>query len=310
MKEQGVWSKKLRRTLKFRVPLDSHASEGELAGNLKAPVCLFVGAGLPKAFGAPLARELFRPFDVAGVKWKSKLIDRVIRIAPANGDTDEVEKFIRKAYDSEFGRKLPFSVLVKFIGLHIMLSTADAGAKWHARRGHHVCGFFKRPEHTELATKLFGGIGDKISLITTNYDVLIERMLSPQHPKDRSAPGFSYDGIATELKALGDPGETIWGRPVLAAGSVALCKLHGSLSWRVSEDKLLRMTDCSPAHAGDSYIVPPMPEKEVLPLLENTWRTARELLHACRCLVFVGYSLPKYDVQIYSLYYESRYPIR
>ena len=307
---QAVWSKKLKRKQKFRVPLKTRAKEGELTGNLNAPVCLFIGAGMSKVFGAPLAYELFKQFNVADVKWKSELINRVTKISPSNCNTEVVERFIEKAKFGEFGRKLPFPALVKFIGLHIMYSTADAGSKWHNRRGHNVCGFFKSSEHVELSSKLFGGIGDKVSILTTNYDVILERMLSPQNSNDVLAPGFSYEGIATELESLGDPGNTMWGRPVIAAGKIAICKLHGSLSWKKvtnenNDDELMRMTDCSPANNGQSYIVPPMLDKNVEPLMKHTWDTARKLLSACRCLVFIGYSLPEYDIEISNLLRES-----
>jgi hypothetical protein len=140
-----------------------------------------------------------------------------------------------------------------------------------------------------------------ISVITTNYDIITESMLTKlgYYPK---LP-FSY-----KRKGSGE-------YSVFAHGDVLLCKLHGSVNWwsegsdifiddstayiydpdrrEVELPRIMSLSYCLPA---PPIISPPTFFKETLHKeTENNWKAARKALSEADHIVFVGYSFPPSD---------------
>ena len=144
----------------------------------------------------------------------------------------------------------------------------------------------------------------KVAAVTTNYDVLIERGLRPGPRPRRYRPGFNY-GFDSEVLAGGGYPSYTHIRPFQIVGSVPVIKLHGSISWSIRQDQLVKYHDCRPAIRGDAAIVAPIPNKSVPAWLKPYWELARQVLMKSKHWFVVGYSLPKYDKDVNSLLSET-----
>lgn len=151
--------------------------------------------------------------------------------------------------------------------------------------------------------KSVAGLIDRVTFITTNYDILIELAAS----KDTD---FSYGASVVFGEFRGD---------VKPCGQMNILKLHGSVNWFLSERGAICDASCTsfknpvPAHGtyiwpriqGSTYeipedatpmIVPPSFSKSAgHPLLQNVWREAITKIARAKLLVFIGYSFPRTD---------------
>lgn len=123
---------------------------------------------------------------------------------------------------------------------------------------------------------------EKLSVITTNYDLIVEYALGTR--------GFHY----------GVPGEQIgytpypYPKPLHVTGNVPIAKLHGSISW----DSSRKYPDSRCGLTGKCLIVPPVSEKKSPPPLKNQWATAKFALSLCDKLVVFGFAFNDYDSAI------------
>ena len=157
-------------------------------------------------------------------------------------------------------------------------------------------------EHTAFWKSLTGMFED-IAVVTTNYDLLIERSLRHKPMTRGFGPGFYYGGLKRPqvLKGAAQPFTvTNPQRFVELTGSIPVYKLHGSLSWARSVSELELYQDMRPAfrRSGDAAIVPPMSEKNVPGWLNPIWKEAELKLSQADCWIVCGYSLPDYDTAI------------
>ena len=141
-------------------------------------------------------------------------------------------------------------------------------------------------------------------MVTTNFDILAERGLRHIPRPGVKRPGFHY-GFGKEIQEGGGYPSYSHIREVAAAGNVPLLKLHGSVSWSVSDGVLVKYFDCRPAIRGDPAIVAPIIEKTVPDYLVPAWKAARKHVANARTWIVVGYSLPVYDKAIRSLFREA-----
>jgi hypothetical protein len=144
---------------------------------------------------------------------------------------------------------------------------------------------------------------DDVAVVTTNYDLLVERSLRHRPMKRGFGPGFYYGGLNRPqiLKGTALPFTvTNPQRFVQLTGTVPVYKLHGSLNWARSSTGLELYQDMRPAfrRGGDAAIVPPIPEKEIPDWLNPVWEEAERTLSGTDCWIVCGYSLPNYDIAI------------
>jgi hypothetical protein len=161
------------------------------------------------------------------------------------------------------------------------------------------------------------------AVITTNYDILVERSLRTRPMKRPPLPGFHYAGLG-QVVAKGQA--LPWTvrepeREVTPSGRVPLIKLHGSLNWSLGRklnphspplpfddqhgnDRLEIFQDLRAAfrHGGTAAIVPPLPEKEAPRWAHRVWETAAHRLAEAPFWIVVGYSLPAYDIALRQLF--------
>jgi hypothetical protein len=90
-------------------------------------------------------------------------------------------------------------------------------------------------------------------------------------------------------------------------GSIPVFKLHGSLNWSLTDDRIGVYQDMRPAyrHGGTAAIVPPIPEKLVPPWLDSIWRGAAKSLSRSNIWIVCGYSAPAYDTEVLRLLREA-----
>jgi hypothetical protein len=143
---------------------------------------------------------------------------------------------------------------------------------------------------------------DLLAIVTTNYDLVIEKMLGPRDTKWRLG-GFNY----------GDRGGALVGRhqesarwsygPVTMTGKTPLLKLNGSLNWAISpEGELVRYIDARPSRARRyrTLILPPAGSADH-DRLKPTWECAESALRQADTWMICGYSIPAYDEAVRGL---------
>jgi hypothetical protein len=151
---------------------------------------------------------------------------------------------------------------------------------------------------------------NELSIITTNYDLIIESALLRNGAK--ASPGFEFRPIDIGKYQVGDFLYDMKGIPVF--------KLHGSVNWFSDEESDARFrvegrvvgvhsaqgAGLLPLPCAGNYecneipvIVPPTFLKPDLPIpLRQIWRGGANALSSAHLLVFVGYSFPQSDVEM------------
>jgi len=260
---------------------------------------VILGAGFSHVAGLPLAGQMFdvkpfvtsegalRRFDEVLLAW-----DKWQESHPDKGP----EQFLEHLWHS-LTEGFLWAYAVELLGA--ALATPQSDARMSLRYGQTIlrpawCSAHQRFWDRVLRTFSVRGV------VTTNYDVLIERGLRHKRMQRPPRPGIHYGGIPHPqlLHGLAAP----WTvekpqREVQLQGSVPLYKLHGSLNWSKEGSCLKMYLDLRPAfrHGGDAAIVPPMPEKEVPPWLKPVWRDAEACLAQSPVWLVCGYSMPRYD---------------
>jgi hypothetical protein len=141
---------------------------------------------------------------------------------------------------------------------------------------------------------LVGALDANDVIVSFNYDCLVDCSLRDVG-KRKWDPAKGYGVAATG-------GVHAWqdhsGRGRFPIQGLRVLKLHGSLNWRVSGDRLelldvpyVRRPD------GELVLVPPLWQKSFdYHPFNALWRTARAALTSTKALLFIGYSLPLTDV--------------
>ena len=111
-------------------------------------------------------------------------------------------------------------------------------------------------------------------IITPNYDLLVEYALGTRL--------FDYGRPSEVLSGRSAYPVSQWRNPVTLRGTIAVAKVHGSISW----DKAGRHTDGRGGITGNALIVAPTPEKTPPPELAFEWELARDILQRSRALLF------------------------
>jgi SIR2-like domain len=144
------------------------------------------------------------------------------------------------------------------------------------------------------------------AVVTTNYDLLVERGLRHRSMRSSDRPGMYYGGLGRPQVLKGTALPFSAAKPerfIELEGNIPLYKLHGSLNWGLEAGALRLYQDLRPAfrHGGDAQIVPPVVEKEAPSWLLGVWDGARQALASCSTWLVCGYSLPSYDRAITQL---------
>lgn len=157
-------------------------------------------------------------------------------------------------------------------------------------------------------------------VLTANYDTLVER-LAGAHNDTEVSPLYPFPVVPSPVIEGSNPHVT-----TTYPKALTLYKLHGSVSWykphgESNSDPIYGYCDfgigpdSSPEKLlGDKrrFIAPPVLDKSTLlnhESVRSLWRQARnKALAPADTLYVIGYSLPKMDMAMRTLLWESRRP--
>lgn len=162
------------------------------------------------------------------------------------------------------------------------------------------------------AAALLSGHDHNTTIITTNYDVLAESILSCRHQVQHGANGTCHHcrmcALLRQGKNLPDFAKIA---PTLRFGS--LLKIHGSIAWRSCPNAACPQyrviepdTHCSPTAnlvcsrcqaECEPVIIPPSMSKPIerYPQLATVWQEANRALKSAHRLMIIGFSMPATD---------------
>ena len=279
-------------------------------------IVLLMGAGFAKAAGSPLADELFDQAPIGGSHERDSQVNLVQsqwyewqKTHPVEG----AEAFITHIYRNS--AMIPGAgVIWKALQTYLALRISAAFVRWsfiEGRANRSSDNFMNAQVGSSHEcwwnTFFHYHVYDQpLTVLTTNWDIWIERALRPAPRPRRRRPGFHY-GQGPEQLAAAPRFPSRWykgtdfGKDTMIHGHVCLLKLHGSLSWAVNRGKLEKYGDLRPAFRGDAAIIPPIEEKEYADWLRPIWKQAEQALERADRILVVGYSFPDYDYEIRQL---------
>lgn len=256
--------------------------------------------------GLPLTKDLFTSETVVVSKLARQRFQRIWRHYEEwqhQNPSRNPEEYLADLYNNQVKMQMPpFRWAVELLAAVLATPRGCDVRATNPRYGVRVTQPSWCAEHISF-WKTVVSLFNVIAVVTTNYDLLIERILRHRPMKRSFGPGFYYGGLlrpqilkgAAQPFTVKDPQ-----RFVELTGSLPLYKLHGSLSWALSSNGIEMFQDMRPAfrHGGDAAIVPPISEKKVPDWLRPIWEQAEMCLSQGDCWIVCGYSLPDYDTAI------------
>ncbi len=304
------------------------------------PISCILGAGYSRAAGGPLTSELFvirrvavpskaaaHRFRVVWSDYEAWLRENAARNPEeyladlfkqrrsavwtlneryvAGDNATEPQGFALPIPDIPVPRRAipPFEWAVELLGAVLATPLPSDTTATNFRYGARVLFPFHSGAHSAFWEEITAK-ASRVSVITTNYDILIERVLRHRRMSRVFGPGCYYAGIARPQLLRGT--QLPWayqGTHLKLDGAVPIHKLHGSLNWSRTARGLELFQDLRPAFrgGGDAAIIPPLPEKEIPTWLRPVWTSARQELAEAAIWVVCGYSLPSYDLAVAKL---------
>lgn len=273
-------------------------------------VCCIVGAGHSYVGGFPLTQEFFDKEALILTKGSEKRFYRVWSDFDAwRGDNPgkNAEEYIGEIYHRERWWGAPsFGEVVELVAAVLSMARGPDARATNPRyvvRLTNPCGSHVLRSFWREISNLFSDI----RVVTTNYDILIERCLRHRAMKRLDTGGFYYAGLRQPQTAKGSA--LPWKkdenrlREVRIEGTTPVAKIHGSLNWALENDDIVLFQDYRAALRGgcEAAIIPPIPEKETPHWLQTVWMEAERFLSEADCWLICGYSLPEYDVAVRGL---------
>ena len=274
-------------------------------------IACFLGAGFSFVAGVPLARELFEQDWVITMSERSR--KRFVAVQDHYDvwrdahPTEHPEQYMAQVYNRNAGPNPPrWEWIVEYIGAVIASAgTPPASLNRNPRYSNRI----NRPFDCEIHRRFWDvllGVSSDIAVITTNYDIIVERVLRHRPMQRPPSPGCFYGGLPRPQVLTGAPQPFSRWRPertIEMIGSIPVFKLHGSLNWALRGQSILAYQDMRAAfrHGGDAAIIPPIPEKCVPIWLQPIWTGAEASLSVSDVWVVCGYSMPEYDTKVLEL---------
>ena len=168
------------------------------------------------------------------------------------------------------------------------------------------------PNDCRYHERLVRGLRKSDAIISFNYDCVIDHSLK-LHGATKWNPHHGYGFILKGAGGKNLTGDQFWmppGSGVVAADSIKLLKLHGSLNFLVTNEMETRPTvhlkerPYTKQHGELRFtIIPPESSKRYEQgVFGRMWKSAADEIHRTRTIVFIGYSLPTTDMHSTALF--------
>jgi hypothetical protein len=273
-------------------------------------VACFLGAGYSLSARVPLAKDLFKANYPLALSQRSERRFLVLCEHYKNWQQQyssrHSEEYPSALYAETLSAAPPWNWAVEYISAVIASAGTPPGS---LNRNPRYSNRVNRPSRCEIHQRFWSvvlGYADDVAVLTTNYDLLIERTLRHRPMRRPFSPGCFYGGIPRPqmLKGAAQPFSVFApDRLIEMSGAIPIYKLHGSLNWSLSADSLVMYQDARPAfrNGGTAAIVPPVPEKRVVAWLRAVWRESELALQNSKVWIVCGYSAPPYDTEVLRL---------
>lgn len=271
---------------------------------------MFMGAGFSRSVGLPLTSELFESNIYIPSTRSEKRFERVFRIWEKwHEDNPEknAEQFLGHIFSlsKSSNAPVPWKWVVEVVAASIATPRGLDISRYNLRYSGRITNPIKCKEH-QLFWNIIINKLDLTGVITTNYDLVIERGLRHRKMIRSDMPGIYYGGIDKPQLLIGTalplPSRK-QNKLIELTGKIPLFKLHGSLNWSFESGNLIMYQDMRPAfrRGSDAAIIPPLPEKLIPVWLQRTWLEAQGALSSSDIWIICGYSLPLYDIAVRDL---------
>lgn len=254
---------------------------------------VLLGAGFSKwAAELPVTAGLFDfAIDPFGVRDDRKI--EVVRLAKSAWDQEHPEGLAEQFIAFALTDSHEVRTAVSWYIVH-RLSEPYIWKEWHAGKPRrHVLMIdenrkYERAGVTRARDFLYQVRPFISGIITTNYDLLVEYALGTRL--------FNYGQPGEVLTGRGPYPLSQWRNPVTLHGSIAMAKIHGSISW----DMEGRYTEGRRGITGNALIVAPTPEKTAPASLAFEWELAARILRESTRLLVFGFAFNPYDEALLS----------
>lgn len=288
---------------------------GEGVGDSSKSVACILGAGFSAAAGVPLARNLFASSPVISLTdaaaERFSTVTRCFEEWSRDNPNRHAEEFMGLLYDRYLKNNTKmWPWAVEYICARIASpGTPLASSNTNPRYSNRINRPSRVQAHMAFWNSLFNEFSN-ICVVTTNYDILVERAIRHKRMKRPFSFGCFYGGLDRPqiLKGASQPfSRWSYDKSIEMTGSIPIYKLHGSLNWSIQDKKIKAYQDLRPVYryAGDAAILPPVPDKSIPCWLAPIWKEAGESLRLASIWIICGYSVPSYDVSVQSLLKQS-----
>jgi hypothetical protein len=272
---------------------------------LESTAAVFIGAGYSAVAGLPLASNLFAHGDLLfGGKRAQERCEQVLEAWACWSESNPgvgSEEFLMAVKQGQVG--IEWGWVIQYLCTALGSPQGDdwPTTEWirRPRYANNVQKVSKIQAHKDFWKHALNTF-DVRTVVTTNYDLLIERALRARPMKRQHWRGFYYGGFPRPQVLRGNGLVDKSPQILELTGSIPLFKLHGSLNWELKNNVMAIYQDTRPAFrgSGDSAIVPPLPEKEMPPWLSTVWSEAELQMQQVSTWIICGYSLPGYDIAL------------
>ena len=276
---------------------------------------LILGAGFSFAAGVPLTRDLFDCTDLPLSKSDKdeaalEEVQRAYRRWKVDHPEKNAEEWLAALAEAGIRSKdrlgTTWDNAIQFaLRRLVKLKNAHPEPYYHG-----ICTSFAHPTHArfwQFVTSNF----DLKTIVTLNYDILIEQALHEGSSEHRTAPdcyygGFAFNQIVMKMINVAKR-ESV---PMRLGHKYKLYKLHGSINWAWEHSTTMKVHDDVRAifrRRGDYQpaIVAPVPEKDTPEFFLNIWREASVSLAEAETWIVCGYSMPDYDIALRDFFHKA-----
>ena len=204
-----------------------------------AEVSCFLGAGFSVIAGVPLARDLFSPEKSNWMSYSQARRIKVVLSDYARWRSSNPDKFPEQFLTHIYNHRnifqtTPWPWAVEAVCAAIASPHSNPPTPYQNPRYYNR---ITKPSGVQAHRDFWTSISEKFNkmhIITTNYDLLIERSIRHRTMIRLRLPGFYYGGFEHPQVAISGRlpyAKHDWSKRLEISGQIPLYKLHGSLNW-------------------------------------------------------------------------------